>query len=963
MILERLFIQNYKQLRDPVELYPPEGAIGVVGTNGAGKSTLFESILWAFFGARGGGPRFANESIPWSGGSTKDPSIVEATLATDGGSYTVRRQLKGGTTSAEVRDGEGRTIVTGTSDVVRWVEESLLGMDRTAFEATFYARQKELRFFAQDDGISRVRRISKLLGIGGVEAAQALLREDRNALRTEAKVLERRLAEADLEAFQAELNEARESCERLEGELEKVSEEVGVAEEELKTARAVRAALEASYRKHSGLTADLRAAEAEGQRAADRVAESEKVLADLAAAEEELTRLKPETDRLPGVTAELEKLEEDRRQAEERDRGRRECLLGQRRISDIEGEVWDVLEELDGGEDEVLPGFGALFDLDGRDLLEEAVKVLDGVFGELEKAEARHEELKELRSRHEELGAAEDEEKAARQRYEETEKEARLLREKIEDFSGGEDLERRERDLREEEEKLKEVAAHHRGRANADEREAKNVDKAREAIDSGAEDHCPTCHRGFEGGEQEEISDTLKRQAASLRRRAASETAEAEKLAVSATETVEKLRRLQAKLDRWRALRETLVRTEDRAADRLETLEKARERVEGLRKALAETEAPTEKVLEEARARRERLRAARDARPTVASLAAEHARLTDRVAELLARLEELASVTYDAEAHREKSAEKDRLERALGRVEELGRRLEARPAVEEALEEARVRVKEAGASAEKLLEEIRALGFDEAAYEAVSERVSAAEERASSLRDRREGLGGDWKDADYRIERAKTELKRLDDDRKLANERASAAARMDEMDGLFTEFFRSLTARARPMLEAEASALIRELTDSRYESMEFDENYRVRLLDRFDDSYAIERFSGGEADVASLSARVALSRLVAARGGNTLGFLVLDEVFGSLDAGRRNNVLLALERLKRSFGQIFIISHVGEVQESALVDEVWMVEEDEEGKSTVRRLDTPGGTPEPLLEAGAFGLDGVQNTG
>jgi DNA repair protein SbcC/Rad50 len=162
---------------------------------------------------------------------------------------------------------------------------------------------------------------------------------------------------------------------------------------------------------------------------------------------------------------------------------------------------------------------------------------------------------------------------------------------------------------------------------------------------------------------------------------------------------------------------------------------------------------------------------------------------------------------------------------------------------------------------------------------------------------------------------------------------------MDEMDVLFTLFFKNLTARARPMLEAEASALIRELTDGRYERMEFDENYRVKLFDRFDDSYAIDRFSGGESDVASLSARVALSKIIAARGGGTtLGFLVLDEVFGSLDASRRNNVLLALERLKRAFGQIFIISHVAEVQESALVDEVWMLEEDESGKSTVRRV-------------------------
>jgi exonuclease SbcC len=74
VILERLYIENYKQLREPVELFPPEGAIGIVGANGAGKSTLFESILWAFFGSRGGGSRAARRvprhwmprTEPWS---------------------------------------------------------------------------------------------------------------------------------------------------------------------------------------------------------------------------------------------------------------------------------------------------------------------------------------------------------------------------------------------------------------------------------------------------------------------------------------------------------------------------------------------------------------------------------------------------------------------------------------------------------------------------------------------------------------------------------------------------------------------------------------------------------------------------------------------------------------------------------------------------------------------------------
>ena len=951
MNLERLFIENYKQLRDPLELFPPEGAIGVIGSNGTGKSTLFESILWAFFGSKGAGPRFANESIPWSGGSAKDPTVVEVTLSTAGGAYTVRRQLKSSATSAEARDAEGRTIVTGAADVTRWVEDVLLHMDRTAFEATFYAKQKELRFFAHDDGISRVRRISRMLGISDVEAAQQLLRADRNDLRSEARVIEGRLAEANLDELNGELEEAKSECSRLEGELEKVSSEYEEADAELKEAREARSKLDAAYREHTRLTSALRESEGERVRARDRISESEKDLEELARAGEELSLLKPELARLPELEAALERLEEERRRSEKRDRDRRDLRQALRRIAAIESEVADVLEDLDGDE-EPLPGWDALFDLDGSELLSRAVAVLDEAAGELAKAEERHERLRTLAADHESYRLAERELRQARQRHEEALAEARGIEEDLEDLSVGEDLEKREHDLREEEEKLREVAANHRGKANANEREAKNVEKAREAIDSGAEDHCPTCHRHFEAGEQSEISDTLGRQAAALRRLAARETEDADKLSTSADATAEKLRAVSAKLARWRELNASLARAEDRAAERLEALKHLEEHRAQLESRLGGAAAPTEDDLEAARSRSTRLRALRDARPNVVSLAREHSELTRRVDELSAELEELASVSYDVTEHREKREEKARLDEARGRAAELERRLAGRPQIEAALAEAREVAERAGEKAEGLRREISALGFDEEAYEAAAQSVAAAEERVSGLRDAREQLGGDWKDADHRIERARTELARLDADRKLANKKAAEAARMDEMDALFTRFFKSLTARARPMLEAEASALVRELTDGRYEGIEFDENFRVRLLDRFDDSYAIDRFSGGEADVASLSARVALSKIIASRGGaTTLGFLILDEVFGSLDAGRRNNVLLALERLKRSFGQIFIISHVAEVQESALVDEVWMLEEDEEGKSTVRRVEQNPATP---VELGSF---------
>ena len=75
-----------------------------------------------------------------------------------------------------------------------------------------------------------------------------------------------------------------------------------------------------------------------------------------------------------------------------------------------------------------------------------------------------------------------------------------------------------------------------------DEREAKNVDRVREAIDIGAEEHCTTCLREFESGEQAVVSDTLRRQASAIRHRAKRETEEATKLAASADDTAESLR-------------------------------------------------------------------------------------------------------------------------------------------------------------------------------------------------------------------------------------------------------------------------------------------------------------------------------------------------------------------------------------------------------------------------------------
>ena len=496
-----------------------------------------------------------------------------------------------------------------------------------------------------------------------------------------------------------------------------------------------------------------------------------------------------------------------------------------------------------------------LFELDGPELLEEAVAVLEGRSGNSRWPEAA-EALRELAASHEDFELVEKELREAEGRHEEAVVEVRKISEELEDVSGGEDLEKWERELREEEEKLREISATHRGRAAAHEREAKNVDRAREAIDSGADDHCPTCHRGFEEEEQVEISDTLRRQAAALRRLAARENEEAEKLGGRGGHREEAARGLGEARALARGQRSPGPRRGPRRREARSP--RASQGAQARAKRASRAPWPRRRGFAGPRPLRGAPLSARRS-PRRCESGQEHADKTKRAAELSEELEDLAGVSYDPEDHRAKRQEKARLDESRGRAAELERRLASRPEVEAALEDAR----RLAGKAEKR----RATCGERYPPWASTRRRTWRSPRGWRPRKRgRAGCGTRGStlavSGRTRTTGSRRPIRSLGGWTRTASWPTGGRPRRPGWTRWTrsSPFFKSLTARARPMLEAEASALVRELTDNRYERMEFDENYRVRLLDRFDDSYAIDRFSGGEADVASLSARVALSK-------------------------------------------------------------------------------------------------------
>jgi DNA repair protein SbcC/Rad50 len=121
--------------------------------------------------------------------------------------------------------------------------------------------------------------------------------------------------------------------------------------------------------------------------------------------------------------------------------------------------------------------------------------------------------------------------------------------------------------------------------------------------------------------------------------------------------------------------------------------------------------------------------------------------------------------------------------------------------------------------------------------------------------------------------------------------------------------------RARPSLEHETARLLGEITRGRYSAVQMSDSYALEIVDGRA-LHPLRRFSGGEQDLATLCLRLALSRTLARTRGAETGFVLLDEVFSSLDPERRRALLGQLRALAEAeFRQVFVISHTDDVTE------------------------------------------------
>ncbi len=217
-----------------------------------------------------------------------------------------------------------------------------------------------------------------------------------------------------------------------------------------------------------------------------------------------------------------------------------------------------------------------------------------------------------------------------------------------------------------------------------------------------------------------------------------------------------------------------------------------------------------------------------------------------------------------------------------------------------------------------------------------------------------------WREAELAVGNARLDLQlALERLREAERREAAAAARLArtralqqdvrlhaELDRAFSDLSAELNAEIGPELSAIASGLLATLTDGQFDEVQLDEELNATVLV---DGEPREVLSGGEEDLRNLVLRLAVSQMIAERSGTPLSLLVLDEIFGSLDEARSENVVRLLRGLEGRFPQVVLITHVESVRES--LDRVLRVRYDEATGASV--VSEERGTLPPTGGAGA----------
>ncbi|HVL25011.1 MAG TPA: SMC family ATPase [Thermomicrobiales bacterium] len=936
MILAHVHIENYKQYAGEHDIPMPSAAtIGVIGANGVGKTTLFEAIEWCLYSPSS----IPNKDIRPRGRAGHTKVIVTLEMPATGAQYIVERELKRSSTQAVVYQvepgGEETIVVQGTRQVTEHVAQKLIGLSHKAFTATFFTRQKELSFFGDLGDTDRRREVGKLLGLETIRQAQQLIADDRRRAGNEAQVLRQQYetqskgrdfaaeiaaAEQTITTSTADLTAATTAAAQATGELTAadaaLAAQQALKDQDTAIARRIlelRGQLDSTERSRQHLGADLA-----------RLAAQERQRVDLAPIAARLEPLRAEMETLDALRAKAERkraLEQELRGIEQR---RGEHIVSLRTTvtaivppAPVQGWAWD--ESADGGAPEAACG-----------RLVAAIATVD-----VTHAERHADDLRALRT----IADSHADEVRTFEKY--RAKRDELDRNAASIVVNGEPSER-----------LAEIDAQHKklvaeeGEINARLRQLQTRHQQASTLVANLqgerfEDRCPTCGRPFEEHDAALVLEALQRQI----REFDDECRRLNGRAKEVRADIDALERRRSVFEKAHTDLASLVGRINASVQHLndqgEKVNKRERQLCEALKRLGREQPPTDADLSRATVDLQTWQRLVDARHGIEQISQSFTRMTTQVAPIQDELRTLADVTYDPEAHRRTSAAFQEATRAQTTVEQIDRELARRPQLETDLAACQAAIATISSDAADAERERAAIGFDPEKLTVAIAAVQAARAAEREAIDARHAAETSLRRAEHERDTLTKDQARISGLAIQADEQQREHDQLDQMYREFTEFERYAARWYAPRLSEITSELVSEVTDGKYDRVVFDDNFGIDIFDGEEEKFPLDTFSGGERDAIALCARIALSRVIGGQGATPPGFLVLDEVFGSLDRDRRTRLLEMLGAITNSgesFRQVFIISHVDDVRTAPIFDELWQVVEQSDGSSQLQPL-------------------------
>ncbi len=857
MRLLRLEARNFRSFAELDLDLNASGVFSITGPNGAGKSTIFAAIEWALYG---GGRGAGSLNVAREGAKREE---CQVTLEFEVGGHALRVARIDGKDAWLTDVASGERLAQTLSGTSREVAVRL-GLTKEMFRGTFYAPQKEVEALSSKDPRKRKDQLERLLGIRHLRKAVELAEV---GAREQQLVLEGLRREApDLGELKAEVRRREKEARDAAPAVKRLRREIAAHETKLKKTNRAIDKLTAQLTEHASRQLEAERAEGVFTRQQEELESRDEQLRTALAAKAEQGEIEAALRAGEGLEARERELDLLRQSHE-----RRQGLKEKERLA---------FEQLASATD-------ALADIGPAAEGDPAADL-----------SAAQEELNDLSRRLREAGAA-------RQKVEEG---ARLVLERMERARRGAELERQLEELSAAEDRLEE--ARRELRAVRDQRaEAKaeiaHQESHREAAgDSGV---CPTCHRDLEG--------TAKEVLAGLK----AAIAEARRHHKALDRKVAQLEKAASKLER-EAQREARLRAElealgDFGAEAELAAEAARakellERTTNAERELETAHAALEEEIPKLRARAEEAARVEARRRTALERKAKAEQQVGFIAE---QLGEISSDGYDPAAHAKVKAAVEAREEATRRLAVVRDQAASAELLEKQVKARRKEVERASKEATRLRQRADKVAPEPGAQEKMSGERDRLEEM---LEDAREALEEANRRASTeseavaaargRLEDAGKLVERVDEERQEFELRAALASALED-------YREEASRRARPMVENEASKLLRQITEATYPRIRLTEDYFLEIAEGRDFFHS-RRFSGGEQDLAALCLRLALARTLAHQRGTEHSFVILDEVFGSQDVGRRKTLMEQLIELSQGeFEQIFVISHTDDI--------------------------------------------------